>query len=61
MTNNMKIKVLGSVILPAALFGCEIWSFTYTEGCMFRIVENVAIEECFEHRQEKLECWKNIM
>ena len=61
MTNNMKIKVLGSVILPAALFGCEIWSFTYTEGCMFRIVENVAIKEYFEHRQEKLECWKNIM
>jgi hypothetical protein len=47
--------------LPAALYGCKIWSFTYTEGCIFRIVENVAIEEYFEHRKEKLEGWKNIM
>jgi hypothetical protein len=57
----MEISVLGSVILPAALFGCEIWYFTYTEVCTFRIVENLAIEENFEHRQEKLEGWKSIM
>jgi hypothetical protein len=60
MTSNITIKVMGSVILPAALYGCEIWSFTCTEGCMLRIVENVAIEEYFEHRQEKLEGWKQL-
>jgi hypothetical protein len=50
----MKINVLGSVILPAALFRCEIWSFTNTEVCMFRIVENVAIEEYFEHKTREM-------
>ena len=55
MTSNIKIELLGRVILPAALYGCKIWSFTYKEECMFRIVENVAIEEYFEHRKEKLE------
>lgn len=55
MANNTKNKVLGSVILPAALYGCEIWSFTYTEVRTLRIVENVVIEgyKYFEHRQEK--------
>ena len=57
----MEINVLGSVILPAAMFGCEIWYFTYTEVCMFIIVENLVIEKYFEHRQEKLQGWKSIM
>jgi hypothetical protein len=55
MENNTKNKVLGSVILPAALYGCEMWSFTYTEVCTLRIVENVVIEgyKYFEHGQEE--------
>lgn len=52
---------MGSVILPSALYGCEIWYFTCTEECMLRIVENVGIEEYFKHRQENLEGCKNIM
>jgi hypothetical protein len=51
MTSNIKIELLRRVILFAALYGCKILSFTYTERCMFRIVENVAIEEYFEHRK----------
>jgi hypothetical protein len=59
MANNINIEVLGSSVLPAALYGCEIWSFAYAEECMLRIVDNAAIKQYFEHRQEKLEGWKN--
>jgi len=39
-TNNTKIKIYRTIILPVNVYGCETWSLTMREERRFRMIEN---------------------
>jgi hypothetical protein len=40
LSNNIKVKIHGTIILPAVLYGCEKWSFTLKEERRLRGFES---------------------
>jgi hypothetical protein len=41
------IIIISSIILPVALYGCEIWSLTVREEHKLRVFENRALRRIF--------------
>ena len=41
LSNNVKIKIYRTIILPVDLYGCETWLFTLREECRLRVFENL--------------------
>jgi hypothetical protein len=40
LSNNLKIKIYRTIILPVVLYGCETWSLTLREEHRLRVFEN---------------------
>jgi hypothetical protein len=40
VSENLKIKICRTIILPVVLYGCEVWSLTLTEERRLRVSEN---------------------
>ena len=38
-TISVLVKLYRTIILPAVLYGCEIWSLTVREKCRLRVSE----------------------
>ena len=47
LSNNIKIKIHRSIILPVVLYGCETWSLTLREECTQRVLENKLLRRIF--------------
>ena len=47
LSNNLKIKIYRTIILPAVLYGCETWSQTLTEEHRLRVFENRVLRRIF--------------
>ena len=43
LSNNLKIKIYRTIILPVVLHGCETWSLTLREERKLRVFENMVI------------------
>ena len=39
ISNNLKIKIYKTIILPLVLHGCETWSLTLREECRLKVFE----------------------
>ena len=40
LSQNIKIKIYRTIMLPVVLYGCETWSFTLREERRLRMFEN---------------------
>jgi hypothetical protein len=47
LSKNVKIRIYKTIILPVALYECEIWSLTLREECRMRVFENRALRGIF--------------
>jgi hypothetical protein len=47
---NVKIEIYRTIILPAVLYGCEIWCFIVREEYRLRVPENRVLRRIFEHK-----------
>jgi hypothetical protein len=47
MSENLKIIICKTIILPAVLYGCETWSPTLWEKYGLRVIENRVLRRIF--------------
>ena len=47
LSNNLKIKICKTIILPVVLYGCKEWSLTLREECRLRVFENIILRRIF--------------
>jgi len=45
LSNNFKIKIYKTIILPVVLYGCEAWFLTLREESRRRVFENIWTQE----------------
>ena len=59
LSENMKIKIYRSLILPVALYGRDTWSLTLREESRLRVFENMILRRIFgPKRDEVIGEWK---
>ena len=44
LSENVKIKVYGNIILPVVLYGCETWSLKLREESRLRVFQNRVLD-----------------
>ena len=47
LSNNLKIKINGTIFLAVILYGCETWSLTLREEHRLRVFENRVLRRIF--------------
>ena len=47
LSENFKIKIYKTIILPVVLYGCETWYLTLREECRIRVFENRNLRRIF--------------
>ena len=52
-SNNLKIKIYKTIILPVVLYGCETWSLTVREECRLRVFENRILRRVFGPKRDE--------
>jgi hypothetical protein len=58
---NLKIKTHETIILPAALCGCETWSFTLREEHRLWVFENRLLRRIFGPKMEEVVgAWRRL-
>jgi hypothetical protein len=61
LSNNVKIKIYRTIILPVVLYGFETWSLTLREKCRMRLFENRVLTWLFgPKRDEVTEDWRRL-
>jgi hypothetical protein len=53
ISENPKIKIYKTVILPVVLYGCETWSLTLGEEHRLRVFENRMLRRIFGPKREE--------
>ena len=54
LSENIKIKVHRTIILPLVLYGCETWSLTMREECRLRVFENRVLRKIFGLKRDDI-------
>ena len=54
LSNNLKIKIYKTIILPVVLYGCEVWSLTLGEERKLRVFENMVLRSIFGPRRDEV-------
>jgi hypothetical protein len=52
LSNNAKIKIYRTVILPVVLYGCETWSVTLREEHRLRVLKNRVLRRIFGPKRD---------
>ena len=52
LSNNTKIKIYRTIILPVVLYGCETWSLTLVEERRLRVFENRVLRRIFGPKRD---------
>ena len=52
LSNNLKIKIYRTIILPVVLNGCETWSLTLREERRLRVFENRVLRRVFGFKRD---------
>ena len=61
LSNNLKIKIYRTIILPVVLYGCETWLLTLREEMNLRVFENMVLRKIFgPRRDEVMEEWRRF-
>jgi hypothetical protein len=59
-SENLKIKIYKTVILPGVLYGCRTWSLTLREEHRLRVFENRVLRKIFGPKREKDGSWRKL-
>jgi len=54
LTNNTKIKIYRTIILPVVLYVCETWTLTLREECRLRVFQNRVLRRIFGPKRDKI-------
>jgi len=54
LSENLKIKIYRTIILPVFLNGCETWSLTLREERRLRVFENRVLRRLFGPKRDEL-------
>jgi hypothetical protein len=54
LSKNIKIKIYKTIILPAVLYGCDIWSLTLREEHRLRVFENRVLRRIFGPKRDEV-------
>ena len=54
LSENIKIKIYRTVILPLVLYGCETWLLTLREDCRLWVFENRVLRRMFEPKRDEV-------
>jgi hypothetical protein len=61
LSQNLKIKIYRTIILPVHLYGCETWSLKLREKRRLRRSENRVLRKVFGPKSDKLtEEWRKL-
>jgi hypothetical protein len=60
ISNNLKIKIYKTVILPVVLYGCETLSLTFREEHRLRVFENRVLRRIFGPKREEDGSWRKL-
>jgi hypothetical protein len=60
LSENIKIRIYKTIILPVVLYGCETWSLTLREEHRLRVFENGAEEDIWAEESEVTGCWRKL-
>ena len=53
LSENLKIKIYRTIILPVVLYGCETWSLKLREECKLRLFEKRVLWRIFGPRRDE--------
>jgi hypothetical protein len=59
-SENLKIKIYKTVILPVVLYGCETWSLTLGEKYRLRVFENRVLRKICGPKREEDGSWRKL-
>jgi hypothetical protein len=59
-SENLKMKIYKTVILPVVLYGCETWSLTLREEHRLRVFENRVLRKIFGPKREEDGSWRKL-
>jgi hypothetical protein len=51
---NLKIRIYKTIILPAVLYGCEIWSLTLRVDHRLRVIEYRVVRRIFKPKRDEV-------
>jgi len=54
LSENLKIKIYRTIMLPVVLYGCETWSLTLREERKLREFENMVLRRIFGPRTDEV-------
>jgi hypothetical protein len=54
LSENYKIKIYKTIILPVGLYGCETWSLTLREERRLRVFENSVLRRVFGPKRDEV-------
>jgi hypothetical protein len=54
LSNNLKIRIYKTIILPVVLYGCETWSRTLREEHRLRLFENRVLRRIFRPKRDEV-------
>jgi hypothetical protein len=54
LSNNLKIKIYRTLILPVVLYGCEAWSLTLREERRLKAFENRVLRRVFGSKRDEV-------
>jgi hypothetical protein len=60
ISNDLKIKIRRTVILPVVLYGCETWSLTLREEHRLRVFENRVLSRIFGSKRVEDRSWTKL-
>jgi hypothetical protein len=61
LSDCVKIKIYGSIILTVVLYGCETWSLARREERRLRVLENKVLRRIFgTERDEVTAVWRTL-
>jgi len=52
LSNNIRINIYRTIILPVVLYGCETWSLTLREKRRLRMFENRVLRRTFRPKRD---------
>ncbi|KAJ4429847.1 hypothetical protein ANN_22051 [Periplaneta americana] len=54
LSNNLKVGIYKTVILPVVLYGCETWTLTLREEHRLRVFENKVLRKIFGAKRDEV-------
>jgi hypothetical protein len=54
LSNNLKIRIYKTIILPVVLNGCETWSLTLRDTYRLRVFENRLLRRIFGPKRDEV-------